>query len=115
MVDGLRKVSVSLQLHQYRPPACEMQGLMRSGLLLGPSPEDRRDDYFGWRILQMRNVHALYSVDASPLSNANAKLLVSATFPLPISTEYFGIAVSWLLLSHISLSSPLRQMSRPVR
>src|SRR5262249_2662306 len=66
------------------------------------SPEDGRDDYFGWRILQMRNVHALYPVDASPLSNAKAKLLVSATFPLPDSTEYFGSAVSWLWLSHIS-------------
>jgi len=70
MVHGLRKVSVGLQLHRYRPPACEMQWLLRSGLLLGPSLEDGRHDFVGWRILQMRCAHALYQVDASPFGKS---------------------------------------------
>jgi len=78
MVHGLRKVSVCLQLHPYRPPTCEMQRLLRSGLLLGPSPEDGRDDYVGWRILQMRCAHALYLVDeahsATPKLNCRPPL-----------------------------------------
>jgi hypothetical protein len=45
---------------------------LRSGLLLGPSPEDGRDDYVSWRILQMRCDHALYPVDASTFGNAKA-------------------------------------------
>ena len=57
MVHGLRKVSIRLQLHPYSPPACEMQRLLRSGLLLGPSPEDGRDTYIGWRVLKLRCAH----------------------------------------------------------
>lgn len=81
---GLRKVSVCLQLHPYRPPACEMQWLLRSGLLLGPSLEDGRHDSVGWRILQMRCAHALYQVDGYPRSQG--LLILLRNFPLSFAS-----------------------------
>src|SRR6516164_2875997 len=106
MVHGLRKVSVCLQLHPYRPPTCEMQRLLRSGLLLGPSPEDGRDDYVGWRILQMRCAHALYPVDeahsATPKLNCRPPLLSDS----PIEQNILAAPCHHLLPVNASLHVP---------
>jgi hypothetical protein len=99
MVHGLRKVSICLQLHLYRPPACEMQRLLRSGLLLGPSPEDGRDDYVGWRILQRRCAHALYPRRRKPVRQRQSYLVDLRYFPIPRLYRIFWqrrVTICWV-------------------
>ena len=63
-VYGFRKVGIRLQLHLYRPPAREMQRLLRCGLLLRPSPEHGRNNDGRWRVFDMRSAHCFTPVQA---------------------------------------------------